>query len=148
METRIENVEQNGVKAEIATIIHEGREFSAMGSCIDMEGGRISAYIGASITVGDDGRGFLAGTTFRIDTFAGEKIGLATLTSTSRRIYTTWGFHRMEYYTMRYAGFYWHGKKSDDYDLIRFRKGRPDVRYVKLSKPSPGDFLGFPSIIS
>lgn len=148
METKIQVVEQDGVKAEIATLVFEGREFTNLGSVIDMERGLISAYIGnISTDRDDDGKRYQPGKLFRVSTFGGEKIAYAVRTSTSRRIYTAYGFHHIEYYTMKYAGFHWHGKKSDAYNLIRFRKGKPIIVKVKLPELVPGDMLGFPSIV-
>jgi hypothetical protein len=147
METKIQIVEQDGVKAEVATLVFGGKEFTALGSCVDMERGVVSAYVGASVERDDDGVAHLPGRLFRVTTFSGEKIALARLISKSRRIRTTFGSHVIEYYTMKFAGFYWHGKKGDSCDLIRFRKGKPLVVNVKLPVLEPGDMLGLPKIV-
>jgi hypothetical protein len=126
METKIENVvADNGAEIEVGALVFEGKEFTNLGSVIDMERGIISAYIGVSVERDDEGVAYLPGKLWLVSTFAGEKIALARLTSKSRRIYTAWGFHQLEYYSMKFGGFRWHGKKSDAYNLIRFRKGKP-----------------------
>lgn len=46
MEFRTEIVPQaNGAKVEVSTMIHEGREFTAMGSVIDHANGRVTGYV-------------------------------------------------------------------------------------------------------
>jgi hypothetical protein len=140
-------VEQGGARAEIATLVFEGKEFTAFGSCVDVERGIISAYVGASVERDDNGVAYLPGRLFRVTTFSGEKIALAVLKSTSRRVRTTWGSHVIEYYSMTFAGFRWHGKKGDGCDLIRFRKGKPITKPAGQPLLVPGDMLGFPKIV-
>jgi len=46
MDTRVEVVEAtNGATLELATIIHEGKEFTARGSIIDKAGGYLVGYV-------------------------------------------------------------------------------------------------------
>lgn len=115
METKIQVVESGSATAEIATLVFEGKGFTALGSTVDVEGGLVSAYMG---DVPVDGK-------YRVSKFGGDLVGYAVRTSVSRRVYTAHGFHRLEYYSMELAGHRWHGKKSDAYNLIHFRKGKP-----------------------
>lgn len=125
METKIQLMELDGVRAEIATVVFGGKEFTALGACVDLERGIISAYIGASVERDDQGVACLPGKLWLVSTFSGEKIALARLTSKSRVINTIFGHHVVEYYAMTFSGHRWHGKKSDACNLIRFRKGKP-----------------------
>lgn len=46
METRVEHVTAgNGAAVEVATIVHEGRDFTALGAVMDLERGIVSAYV-------------------------------------------------------------------------------------------------------
>jgi hypothetical protein len=125
MKTRIEiATATNGATAEVATVVHEGREFTALGACVDLENGIISAYVGASLAQDDNGVKYLPGHLFRLSSFAGEAIGTVRMTTKSRRIHTAHGFHHFEYYTMQFQGYSWHGKKTDAWQLIRLRRGK------------------------
>ncbi len=46
MQTKSETVTaDNGAKVEVATVTFQGRDFTALGSCVDEASGRISAYV-------------------------------------------------------------------------------------------------------
>jgi len=125
METRIENVvTDNGAKLEVATVVFEGKEFTNLGACVDLQHGIIHAYVGAMLDRDEKGVAYLPGRLFRLSSFAGEKLGEVHLVSKSRRIRTAWGSHIIEYYSMKAHGFHWHGKKGDGCDLIRLRRGK------------------------
>jgi len=112
----------------VATLTFNGKDFTALGSCVDRERGIISAYVGPSLERDENGVAHLPGKLFQLSSFGGKKIGEVRLVSRSRTIRTAWGSHVIEYYAMEFEGHRWHGKKSGEYQLLRLRRGKPVVK--------------------
>lgn len=84
LDTRMETITaDNGATIVLATIVHDGHEFTAGGGSVDLDNGHVYAYV-------DDRR-----TRGKLTLWNGETIGQWTLVS-------TWGVCRQrECYTMR-----------------------------------------------
>lgn len=104
---------------EIATVVHQGREFTAHGSCIDLEKGHILGYV-------REGHGHLRGKYFTLGTFDGEYIAVLNKTGEGSGFPDRSGRHsRITHFSMEYAGFRWHGKCGLDWNqLVHLRRGK------------------------
>lgn len=111
LQTRVEQCTETGGTAsvEIATIIHEGREFTALGSVIDHERGRVAAYrrTGGILT-----------------NWGSKEIGTYHVVSTWRR-YSRYGVStKMESIKALIDGLVYYGRGSCDWELIQLKKGK------------------------
>ena len=105
---------------ELAVIVHEGREFSAGGFSVDLEAGRMIAYVTEDKTHPE---GFpYEKPLVWLTTWAGERSVTLARTGKSRGFY---GATLEHFYTRRpVAGFYWYGKGLGSGMMLRLRKGR------------------------
>ena len=104
----IQQATSGSAVAEIATLTHEGKAFTALGSVVDHASGYVCGYVTKR-----DGREVLT-------SFDGAILG--TLRLVSRRLkWCFGGSQRVSYYQATVGGREYHGRKGDTFDLIRLR---------------------------
>ena len=102
---------------ELGIIVHEGREFASGGFSIDLERGRMVAYVTA-IPVSKDGKS----TQSFLTTWKGERIARLIWTGYARGFRRT----RLECYSTAepIAGFHWYGRGLGAGCALKLRRGR------------------------
>lgn len=120
MNFRVETVKAaDGAKAELATLTHEGREFTAFGSCVDLGRGHIVAYVRT-------GHGHLHNKYFDLVTFGGRHMGVLKKTGES----TGWPDRsgrrsKITHFSFEAHGYRWSGKLGLEWNqLIHLRRGK------------------------
>ncbi len=115
METIVKNVTgSDGARAEVATIVFNGREFTSLGSIMDLKNGRLVAYV-------REGHGHLRGSYFDLVTWEDHHIAVLHKTGESR------GFQgsRITHFYAVIDGYRWHGKVGLDWkEVITMRRGK------------------------
>lgn len=96
---------------ELAVVVHEGQEFACGGFAIDVETGRMIAYV----SLNEQGQYWLT-------TWQGERLARLHCSGVSRGFWST----RLEHFRTiePIAGFYWYGKGLGVGMMLRLRKGR------------------------
>jgi hypothetical protein len=108
-ETRSERrVATNGAAVEVGVIVHEGREFRALGSVVDHESGRVVGYVKGDKLVSWDG-----------------KVTLGTIRVVSTwRTPRSWVSSKMSSYRAVVGGKSYHGRGCGDGFLLKLKKSR------------------------
>lgn len=115
----------NGAAVEVATISHNGQEFTALGSVIDHESGYAMAYVGSQTKPCQRGT---------LTTWDGQPLGTYYVISNWQQV-SPWCRHYAEPYTMAsirarlHDGSEWHGRFSADWSqLVKLRKCRQNAK--------------------
>lgn len=106
--------------AELATIVHEGREFASGGFFVDMERGRMVAYVSQDA---EPPAGFpYEPRQLWLTTWNGEKIVRLARTGSARGFYGA----KLECFETRvpWCGYYWHGRGLGIGMMLRLSRGR------------------------
>ncbi len=103
--------------AEVGIIVHNGREFAAMGFTVDVESKRMVAYVSEK-AVSADGKS----TQSFLTTWEGQELCRLIWTGYARGFYRT----RLNcYYTAKpIAGYYWFGRGLGKGMILKLRRGR------------------------
>ena len=111
MDHKSEIHKQNGVTVEVATIIHEGCEFSNLGAVIDHSAGYVAGYV--------------AGST--LTNWQGEVIGSVRVISSRQAVFfgrRSWIGDRLYYFRATIDGIAYHGSGFGDGMLLKLRRTR------------------------
>lgn len=106
MDSRVEVAStETGAKVEIATVLHDGKEFTAMGSVVDHKAGRVTGYPKGNV----------------LQTWDGKPIGTCTVTSTWRlRVFA--GPLTMRQYHATVDGIHYTGRGQGDGMCLNLRR--------------------------
>lgn len=99
----------DGMLVETGTVIVNGKSFTNLGSCVDEENGRISAYI--SGTHGS----------YILQTWDGQKIADISFVKHIKMCNSRHPNHKLWFWLMKYNGRTWTGRNSGPQMLIRLR---------------------------
>lgn len=128
MESRSDIKTGDTQAVEVGVIRHEGREYASGGFWIDLERGRIVAYVSKApepfrqMIRLPGGIGVSRVVAYSLTTWKGEPLAPLVKTGESRGFYGV----RLQHFqtTSPIAGFYWYGKGLGENMMLRLRKGR------------------------
>ena len=117
---RSEVVQENGARIEYATVIHDGQEFTNLGSVITDR--FISGYVKKIDGV------------YHLTTWNGEPIMRLVISSQWKQL--TWAGYRVQMYSFsgEYNGHVWAGRNQGEGILIRMRRGK----LLRIGQPAEG----------
>lgn len=123
METHCEvQVQPNGARVEVATIVHEGKSFTNLGSVVDEERGRIVAYVRSVVDPA-----YRSGHRYELTTWNGESLGPLTLVSSWEQ-WTPRAHMKTRFFAWRFVakdGRVYHGRNAGPGMIVRLRgKGK------------------------